>query len=227
MVSALKAREPTNNHPSSRSSLNLMQRLLSRGVLVASRSTYLLSRQMHQSVDGSVSGCVQVLASHNIADQPRQGVHAPRAPPTNLPSWQPQYPSGAATVPAFVSSFAYSPQAWTPGAPGAGYAPPILGGPLFESPAAGTLVGAPYTGVSHGPYSYSVPMASRDPRLASLQSQSPFVPLVPHSRTPQASGDPVQGYAHYSAQHYEDSDPQLDVSASSLQDALVADCLVS
>jgi hypothetical protein len=49
-----------------------------------------------------------------------------------------------------------------------------------------------------------------------LQAQSPFVPLVPQSRTPQAGRDPVQGYGYYSAQHYEDPDPHPDVSISSV-----------
>jgi hypothetical protein len=56
-----------------------------------------------------------------------------------------------------------------------------------------------------------------------LQAQSPFVPLVPPSRPSQASRNPVQGRYYYPAQHYQDLDPQPDVSALLFQDKLLAD----
>jgi hypothetical protein len=175
-----------------------MHQLLSRGVLVASRSTHFISCPMWQSVDGSVSGCAQLLASHTIADQPRQGVHTPRAPPANIPSSQPQYPSGATTAPTSVPPFA-------PAVPSGGHAHAHRGPPLFRSALrAWANSGASYGGSPYGAY---------HPRTThGLQAQSPFVPLVPQSRTTQAGRDPVQGYAYYSAQHYEDQDPHPDVS---------------
>jgi hypothetical protein len=162
-----------------------------------------------------------MLASHNVADQPRQGVHAPRAPPANIPSSQPQYPSGATTAPAFVPPYASA-------VPGGGHAHAHRGPPLFQSALRAWVNSGPSLGGSpYGAYQYSAPPASMNPRTThGLQTQSPFVPLVPQSRTPQAGRDPVQAYAYSSAQHYEDPDPHPDVSVLSFWHDFMADCPV-